>query len=109
MTEAARGSAFVGVALRDVPSVVRVAVAKIPRASITELDDEHARITQRSGVLIPRVEVILLAFRRTPEGGSEVAIVSARRVGRSAPDPVLSDFERSLLTSIRVTAKETAR
>jgi len=106
VTTAVRGSTLVDVALRDVPSVVRAAVARIPRASVSELDDEGATITQRSGVLIPRVEVISLAFRQTPHGDSEVVIVRARRGGLSAPDPVLSEFEQSLLSSIRAAAKE---
>lgn len=69
MTTAVRGSTLVDLALRDVPSVVRAAVARIPRASVSELDDDGATLTQRSGVFIPRVEVITLAFRRTPHGG----------------------------------------
>ncbi|WP_416393261.1 MULTISPECIES: hypothetical protein [unclassified Curtobacterium] len=88
-------------ALPDVPSVVRAAVARLPHASVSELDGNGATLTQRSGVLIPRVEVISLAFRRTPHADSEVVIVSARRSGLPAPDTVLSQFEQSLLTSIR--------
>lgn len=106
VTSAVRGSTLVDVALQDVPSVVRAAVAQIPRASVSELDDDGATLTQRSGVVIPRVEVISLAFRRTPRGKSEVVIVRARRGGLSAPDPVLSEFEQSLLSSIRAAAEE---
>jgi hypothetical protein len=106
VTSSVRGSALVDVPLRDVPSVVRAAVARIPRASVTELDDDGATLTQRSGVLIPRVEVISLEFRQPPHEGSEVVIVRARRGGLPAPDTVLSEFEQSLLSSIRVAAKE---
>jgi hypothetical protein len=105
VTSAVRGSTLVDVALQDVPSVVRAAVAQIPRASVSELDHDGATLTQRSGVVIPRVEVISLAFRWTPQGDSEVVIVRARRGGLPAPDPVLSEFEQTLLRSIRAAAR----
>jgi hypothetical protein len=106
VTTAERGSTLVDVALRDVPSVVRAAVARIPRASVSDLYGDGATLTQRSGVLIPRAEVVSLAFRLTPQGDSEVVIVRARRGGLAAPDPVLSEFEQSLLGSIRAAANE---
>lgn len=109
MTSAVRGSTLVDVALPDVPSVAQAAVARIPRASVSELDDDGATLTQRSGVVIPRVEVISLAFRRTPHGNSEVVIVRARRGGLSAPDSVLSEFEQSLLSSIRAAAEQASQ
>ncbi|PYY39016.1 hypothetical protein DEJ32_10110 [Curtobacterium sp. MCPF17_046] len=97
----------VDAALEHVPALIRSAVAGIPRSSITDIDDSTAVVTQRSGVLIPRAEVITLGFQPAEDGRVEVVISAARRGGLAAPDAVPSQFEKSLLASIR-TASETA-
>jgi hypothetical protein len=106
VNEPERASTHVDVALADLPSVLRVAVGNLPRASIREIDNDQATVTQRSGILMPRLEVISLVIRHGSRGDSEIAIVKAMRGGRSAPDQVLSSFERSLLDSIRAAAQE---
>ncbi|PZE35748.1 hypothetical protein DEJ31_11380 [Curtobacterium sp. MCPF17_031] len=97
---------LVDAALEHVPALIRSAVAGIPRSSITDIDGSTAVITQRSGVLIPRAEVITLGFRPAEDGLVEVVILAARRGGLTAPDAVLSQFERSLLASIRTASKK---
>lgn len=109
MAETPRGTALVGTAIEDVPGIIRSAVARIPRASIAALDDSSAVLTQRSGVLMPRAEVITLAFHRGADGRTTIAIVHARRGGLAAPDPVSSQFERALLASIQAAADDAAR
>lgn len=101
-----RGTVLVDAALEHVPALIRSAVAGIPRSSITDIDGSTAVITQRSGVLIPRAEVITLGFRRAEDGRAEVVILAARRGGLAAPDAVPSQFERALLASIRTASKK---
>lgn len=108
MAERPRGTALVGAAIEDVPGIIRSAVARIPRASITALDDSSAVLTQRSGVLMPRAEVLTLAFHQDEDGRTTIAIVHARRGGLAAPDLVPSQFEASLLASIRTAAANAA-
>lgn len=109
MAERPRGTALVDTAIADVPGIIRSAVARIPRASITALDDSSAVLTQRSGVLMPRAEALTLAFHRGEDGRTTIAIVHARRGGLAAPDSVPSQFEGALLASIRAAAEDGAR
>ena len=109
MAERPRGTALVDAAIEDVPGLIRSAVARIPRASVTALDDSSAVLTQRSGVLTPRAEVLTLAFHRGENGRTTITIVHARRGGLAASDFVPSQFEGAVLASIRAAAQDAAR